>query len=505
MLHKYSDLDIYEDFINGSLEPTKLQGSYLKLIPKYLTEEIEVCRDMIVGKFKKNGTKHELIERLKISTAHPLAIEYFHSDQHLFEKEESDIISKDVLKQLDVDSQHCDQYIVLKRLENHSIVGIVVESEWDELESDRLKYCYTNNLLKETVRITKGNLRNDIFSKNKDNAKSIVSDVQKLLTSYLNDILTQYDIKESNLKIKVRESYSNKDCAALTYLSIIDLLNFIYSHFHELMDHKQKVPYFSSVLNQYDFVTSAKRISKYLKKIELDRDLNDLVKDELDKILHLDIKSRITYEEISYFKNFLSYFFHFLEKQQHRTITQEKIIHFLIAYNFNQYNFYEYLIDLHKSELTDFDSTTDMEIYLLRKQTEYNQISSNSKERLKGNRDDIISSILKWINTEYNYVQELKKKLINSDQQNISQPIQLTTDLKVSELALLFKVMSDNNHFSPESKNELAKWIKQSFKNTNSQSFSIQNVRNNIYNPTSKSIEKIKKVGIEIVNKTNSI
>ena len=143
MLRKYSELDIYEDFINGNLEPKKLNGSQLRSIPKFL------------------------IEKIKISSAHPLAEEYFNNEPSLFENDS--LIPKEVLEQLDIDQELTSDQTILKKQENFSLIGVTIESEWQELENDRLKYCYINLILQEHIRKIKIKLRSDFFStKNKD-------------------------------------------------------------------------------------------------------------------------------------------------------------------------------------------------------------------------------------------------------------------------------------------------------------------------------------------------
>jgi hypothetical protein len=217
------------------------------------------------------------------------------------------------------------------------------------------------------------------------------------------------------------------------------------------------------------------------------------------------LKSRITYSELNYFKNFISSFHRFLERHESKPLTKDHIIRFLITFNFNDFLFFEYLVDSYKSELLDCDTFEDMEYHLLRKQSELKQIVSNSRESLMQSHASLIPILNDWIDVELSYVQKMKET--NALRPSTTNPdqIQLTTNMTVSELTLLFKILYTKKHVHANTTNEMAKWLRQSFKNQKSESFSLQNIRNNVYNlnPTAK--ERIKGICIDILNEVNSI
>ncbi len=221
--------------------------------------------------------------------------------------------------------------------------------------------------------------------------------------------------------------------------------------------------------------------------------------------MKIDLKSRITYSELNYFKNFLSTFHRFLERKGSKPLSKDQIVRFLISFNFNDFLFFEYLIEWYKNELLDCDTFDDMELYLLRKQSELKQIVSNSREALIQSQANLILILNDWIDVELSYV--LKMKETNALKPTTSNPdqIQLTTNMTVSELTLLFKILETKKHVQANTTNEMAKWLRQSFKNQKSEAFSLQNIRNNVYNfnPTAK--ERIKGICIDILNEVNSI
>jgi hypothetical protein len=505
MKHKYVELDIYEDFINGKLEPSKMNGADLSFISKYLTEEFENCQDMILGKFKKRGNQYELVEKLKISTAHPLAAEYFKDSQLQLPQLAKQSIPEPIIAQLEVKHMEDDCPILFKKIQNITQIGIPSMTEWNNLESDRLKYYYFNHQLNELVRKTKSNLRTDVFSCKEEKAKELIQGIQKLLLSFLQDLVSQYELKENDLIIKVKAQYTNKDCASLIYLSIVELLNFIYNHFPDKMDHQQVVPFYAKAANQNEFVATSKHILKILNIIDIHDKLLETISDQLEKVLKLNVETRITYEELNYFKGFLRTFLRLLEKNQNNPTVEDLINRFLISYNFNDYLYFEYLTEKFHHEILTCENTLDMEFYLLKKQKEFNQIVSIGHEKLIPNQDDIMQSLREWIDNESDYVSKMIKKNYSVIKTPHSNTIQLTSQLNLAELSLLFKLMDDKEYITSKSKNELSRWIIQSFKNVKGEPYSFQNIKNNMYNVLPKSKERVKNINIALVNELNSI
>lgn len=505
MKHKYSELDIYEDFIHGNLEPSKLNGIYLLSISKYLKEELEECQDMILGKFKKQGKKYELVERLKISSAHPLATDYFTNCEFQFPNMADEVVPEPIIEQLEVSDLDEVNPIIVKKLKNETQIGIPYPTDWSEIEKDRLKYCYFNHHLNEIVRKTKSNLRADVFKSNEKDGKSLIEGIQRLLLSYLNDLVNQYELKESDLTIEVKPNYTNKDCAALIYLSIVDVLNFLYSHFPEKIDLNQVVPFYSKVANQNDFVSTSKSILKQLKAFEIDEKLFSIISDQLEKVLNLDVQTRITYKELDYFKNFLKSFSRLLQKNDTNEEAKEAITRFLIAFNFNDFLYVEHLINDIRISLKTCDTIDEMEFYLLRKQTELKQINPLTKERLVPSHDDLITSLNEWMINEASYIGRMKQSENDNTTNESVEIIQLTSNINIAELTLLIKMLHDKNYIQSNSRNELSRWIKQSFKNEKNQEFSYQNIRNNMYNILPQSKDRVKNINIDLLNELKSI
>lgn len=505
MKHKYAELDIYEDFINGSLEPSKMNGSHLLFISKYLKEELAECQDMILGKFKKQGKKYELVEKLKISSAHPLASDYYTHYQIRFPNIENEIIPEPILKQLEVKHREDIQPVLLKKLHNITHIGISFPSNWNDLEDNRLKYCYFNHQLKEIARKTKSDLRADVFNSSEAQSTELIHGIQTLLLSYLNDLVIKFKLKESDLIIKVKSEYSDKDCASLIHHSIVDILNFIYTHFPDKMDQKQIVPFCANVATQPEFVSTSKRILKMLDTIDIHEKLLETISDQIEKVLNLNLQSAITYKELNYFKKFVISFIRLLEKNYDNSKVEEEINQFLIGFNFNDHAYFGHLVNIFHQQIIECESIEDMEVYLLTKQKEFNQTVHLTRERLMPERDDIINSLNDWIISETEYVSQMINKKYTIKKETISNATRLTSKVSLAELSLLFKLLNDKNYIESKSKNELSRWIVQSFKNEKGEPFSYQNIKNNMYNVMPKSKERVKSINFTLINELNSI
>jgi len=505
MRHKYSELDIYEDFINGDLEPSKLNGTNLMTLSKYLTEEADECQDMILGKFRKSGKKIELVEKLRISSGHPLADEYFANEQLQIPQMSSEAIPESIFVQLEAEGLKDTNQVYIKRKDNTFLVGIPFSSEWSEIDFDRLKYCYYNHQLKLIAKKTKARLRTDVFQSEHSESQKLIRDMQRYMLSYLFDVVQLYELKENDLIIRVKPSYTNRDCAALIYLSLVDILNFIFVHFKDYMDESLVVPFYSKVLNQNEFVSTSKTIMKHLEQIRLDKKLRASITDQLEKVLKLNLETRITYAEINYFTSFLRYFSKVLQRLDPDENQADAIIKFLIAFNFNDFQFIDYVVGHYRRQLHQLDTYEEMEMYLYHQQTELKQIGTVSNSVLVSTQANVQEQLMRAIETELCYLERKKQTCPLEIIQDEGKQIRLTANMTVRELTLMFKILNDKKHISSKSTNEMARWLSQSFKNSKSEAFSVQNIRNHTYNVLPETKERLKHICIDILNEVKSI
>lgn len=310
-----------------------------------------------------------MVEQLRISSAHPLADNYFNTNEIPFPNQVKEVLRTKILKQLNLNLDNLNGNIIYRKQESNQIIGIVIDAEWDEIEEDRLKYCFMNVQLKEMEVEHINAIRQVTYLDNEDKLKLDIAKIQRILQSYLNEIIDKYKLDYSDLNIKIKKKYTNKDCAALIYKSIVVVLDFISTTFYEYMDFSRHIPYYSKLLNENNFVTKAKQIVKKLNKIELDKRLYLIIEAELSKVLNFKISNRITFQEFEYYKRFLKRFNNFLEKQKFMELEQDDVIHFLVSLNFRKQSFFEYTIDTLISTLNDFEDFEEKDLFLLTKKS----------------------------------------------------------------------------------------------------------------------------------------
>lgn len=492
----------YHDLINGDLVPNKITSSK---IAEYLTDEQIPCQDMIVGSFKQNNERFELVEKLKICSAHPLAEVYFKSNEIPFPNSINQVVDSNILKQLNINPDKLDNNIFFRKQENLQVVGVAFDAEWMEVEENRLKYCYINSLLSEMEVQHINAIRQMTFIHDDNKLKSSITKFQRVFQSYLHEITEKFNLKPSNLKVKVKKNYTDVDCAALIYKSIVVVLDFISSTFYEYIDTNQNIPYYSKLLNQNNFVTTSKQILKQLNEIELDERLKLIIDSELRKVLNFEISNRITYEEFEYYKIFLTCFNTFLKKLKFKELEQEDVIQFLVSINFRKHIFFEYIIDNFIDTFNDFEDLEEKKMFLLIKKKEYQQLQLRAYEQLKDNETQLAVKILQWIDFEVDYNQIKLQAVKNEIVSEKSEKIKMVTALSGKDLGALFRILKDKKIIKPETTRGLAKWIQDSFTNENNHEYSQGSLSNSIYQQNPSSMKKIRDLGIYILDATKSI
>jgi len=494
----FEEIISYHDLINGNLVPNKINTSALA---EYLDGEQLSCQDMILGQFKEKNNKFELVEEFRICSAHPLAETYFKTNEIPFPNPTHQILDSDILKQLKIKPSNLNNSVYYRKQESLQTVGVSIDAEWNEIEENRLKYCYINTLLNEMESQHINAIRQLNIAYSHNDFKSRIYRLQRILQSYLNEIIEKCKLKSSDLKIKVKKTYNDKDCAVLTYKSIVVVLDFISTTYYEYIDPNQNIPYYSKLLNQNEFVSQAKQILKKINKIEIDDRLRLIIEAELRKVLHFEISKRITYLEFEYYKRLLKCFNKYLEKMKFEDLEQEDLINFLISISFKKQSFFEYCISRLKQTLKDFEDYDIKENFLKIKKKEYQQLQLHSYQYLNSDDLQLVVKFIGWIDLELDF--------INTDKKVIKRPVTITKKSKLvttfngKELGALMKILMDAEVFKPESKVELAKWIQDSITNENKHTYSLDSIRNNLYPPSKENFKRLRDLAIYILDVTN--
>lgn len=137
----YFSLEIYEELINTDYVPFSEKNNQNIDSVNYLKDEIGSCKDLQLIKVKKQRNRKKVIKKVNISNAHPLAVEYFDQPDIEFESQLKDILSEEVLKGVDISNQKVD-FTISKKMRNEQLIGICKNTSWNEIDSQRTKYCY---------------------------------------------------------------------------------------------------------------------------------------------------------------------------------------------------------------------------------------------------------------------------------------------------------------------------------------------------------------------------
>jgi len=490
----FNQIISYHDLINGPLVPNKLDA--LK-VADYLNSEQMVCKDMIIGKFKKESSEFKLIEELRISTAHPLAESFFVNNEIDFPNNPTTLISPKVFELLNLNHEKVKNDYVYKKQNGFDVIGVALESEWSEIDNDRLIYGYINIQLKEMEIEHINKLRKLALNNTEEVFKKGIEKLQRIFNSYLNEITNEYQLKSTDLNIKIKQSYNRKDCVMLVYRSIVKVLDFVTTTFHHSMDLNQQIPYYSKLLNENHFVNLSKEILKKLKKIELDERFRAIIESEINKILSFDISNRINYNSFEAYKEFLKAFNSFLKKINYTSINQDEIIYFLISINFKKKSFLTFITDDIKSSLYEVESKEEQNIRLSIKQKHFEQALLSAEFHSKVDEHHLAHKLLKWIDVELSYLDQTHALKLNKKESNSFQ--KLSSALNIKEIAVLCRLFKEADTLN-ENVTNISNWVPYAITNKNNIEYSNISFRNKMYDMDKKSFERVKSLIFKMYN-----
>src|SRR5690554_6647408 len=486
----------YHELINGPLAPNEINTSN---IAGYFNCEELSCQEIIIGKYSGRNNEFEFIEELRISSAHPLAQSYFNSEAPQSPKKVQEVLKSKILKHLNIKTQKLENKFIYRNEDGLQLVGMVIDADWDEVEENRLKYCYINILLQDMEKQYISIIREINITQSENQLKSSIIKLQRDLHGNLNEIINEFDLKSSDLDLKIKKVYTDKDCVILVYKSMLEILDYITLTFYDFIDQNKDIPYYSKLFNQNDVVSKTEKILKQLNEIEIEERLKLLIEAELRKILDFDISKKITYLEFDEYKRFLKYFTKFLEK--HEAFGQTDLIHFLISISFKKQIFFEYIIHGLKSSIIDLDDYEEKNELLMEKKKEYLQLKLSSFEILRTDESPLVLSLLKWINLELKH----NKRKIEAVKSEVEKQVsaKIVTTLSSKKLGAFYLVSKEFGVFKPESMIKFSEWIHETHENESGHSYTPDSIRNNFYNTDNKSREMLRDFAFYILDVTN--
>lgn len=500
----YYELQIYEDLINGEMTPFRLKGDKLQLGRKYLDQEVGQCQDMQLLKVKRRNKKAEVIEKLNITNAHPLAKMYFHEPEIAFEENIHDILSKEIASELHIDNKNL-VFTTSKLKNNVYHIGICQNSTWSKIAQQRIKYCYYFQMLSDCQRKLKRSLHLAVYELEEENFKKLVSNIQKTLLYYLSELQKEHVIDPNLIDYQIKESYTNQDCVSLIYISLIEQLNHLYENYHSAFDKSYLVPYYSEIINVNQIDEKINFIRTTLQKQGIDPLLMNVLNEQFDRIMRFDHPNRLTYHELDYFIEFLSNLAKFIAMNKEKGITADRIVTTLISYQFNSFKFIQYLTNEIRMDLATIQTFQEKRLYLLTQKKMVEQCIVAIKKPFDPKSNCIRETLCDWIEKEKQLVEEHIQLYSDETTVQKTETYKIETSFTAKQLAVFIKILSDGDIIISKSQSELARWISANFKTANCPEISITQMRNNLYNKDPDTLERIRQTLIEMRNILNEM
>lgn len=500
----YYDLQIYEDLIYGELEPVRLNGDKIQLGIHYLNEEVGQCQDMQILKLRIRKDNFEVLEKHNISNAHPLAHNYFPYRDIKFDEDIEDLISKRIRSLLNINPKKV-AFTVTKAKNNIHHVGVCENTSWNQIDHQRIKYCYYFQMLSECKKKIKRAVNLSRFEYNETEFKKLIENIQKLLMNYLKELNQAHEINPDLLNYRIKENYTDEDCMSLVYISLIELLNYLYENCNKEFDKTFPVPYYSEKINKHQINQKIEIIDNQLGLQQVDPALHEILEEQFNRIRKFNHPSRLTYHELDYFVVLFSQLSRHLLSNKNRPVTTYHIVSLLISFKFNNHKFIQFVTNEIRKDLDTISGYRNRLIYLLEQENSINQSIGMIKIHFDPLSKDVSKTIKAWIHKETNLINEYIKNSEFTDDVVKTETYKLETTLTAKQLAFLIKTLSDSDIFVSKSQTELARWISANFKTTVQDNISIEQSRNNLYTTDPKTLEKIKSVAIEITNIINEV
>ena len=497
----YYLLQIYEDLIYGELEPVRLNDDKIDLGINYLKEEIDTCKDMQVVKVRVKKDDIQVLKKLNISNAHPLAKEYFAQRDLSFENNIEELLAKKIVNELEINSEKV-LFTITKANNSIQYVGVCENSSWNKINNQRVKYCYYHQMLANCKKKVLSAIHLNVFELEEHQFKKLIYNIQKTLMFYIIELKKNHNINPKSLNYQLKDNYTDEDYISLIYISLVDLLNFLYENYDKEFDKTFEVPYFSEKINVNKIDDKIKIIKKHFKEHNIDPLLQEILNEQFKRIIGFDHPKRLTYHELDYFIELLNGLTKYLLFFKDRVVTAQNIISLLISYKFNSFKFIQYVTSEIQKDLSSINSLEEKRIHLLSEKKNIEQSFDAIKAEYDPESRGISSLLSEWIDKEIKLVEEYINNSINKPE-NQNEANKLNTSLSTRELSVLIKTLSDCDIILSKSQTDLARWLSANFRNENTDNISINQARNHLYNKDPFVLEKVKDLAIQLVNVIN--
>lgn len=494
------ELSVFDELVYGSLSPFYTEGTSREKHLKFLNEQFASCDRITIGQFKKEKDRTVFQDKIILFCLHPSAKKYINDQLHLFQETEVNQIEQRIFSDLQIEPNSVKRVLHQKQLKKMSI-GLVQNPEWQNLCSSNLKYYFYCGVLKQEKDKLIEKIKTKIHQTNtKEEIEQYIHKHQQSLIALCVKVLNQSNFEKKYSGCMIRETYTDQDILNLIFHYLEKILRFIESNYLKYIDKNVTVPYKSKLIEEYEL----DRKSDFVKSLILEADLNSefrsIILSPLFRLNQFSFKDRISYQELIYYNTYITEFYNNLKIDQE--ISESLIIRIMFHVNYNSLSFLEYLQKLIMSTLSELGERNLQLDYLYKILKETNQ--KNTCSHLAFNPSELSLKVLlsAWIEEEIQYIIKLQniQKTEETLFSNGTEKYKILSDLTVSELALLFRLLHDTEALPHENQSEYIQFIADSFYTKRAESISYSSLRTKYYSPDETTIKSLNAKMQEMIN-----
>lgn len=488
------ELTMFDELVYGSLSPFYAEGNNREKQLHFLNEHFGNCERITIGQFKKEKSATVFQDKSVICCIHPEMKKYNSQQLELFQETNIDQIDPDIIANLELDSFPIKKALHQKQLKKMSI-GIVQASNWETLSDANLKYYYYCGLLMQEKEKLIVKIKNKVHQLNsKEEIEQYIHKNQQALIALCIKVLNQSNFERKYCKCKIRDCYTDQDIMNLIYHYLEKVIRFIESNYLQYINKTVTIPYKSKLIDEYELNSKGDFVKSILLDAELNSEIRSIALTPIFRLNQFNVKDRISYQELIYYNTYISQFY--TELKTNPLITEGRIIEIMFHVNYNAISFLEYLQKQIVSTLNELHEKNLQLDYLYKILKETNQ--KNICSHLAFAPSDLSLKVLlsAWIEEEIQYItkilnnQDSKDSLFTTNNQKEVGKIQ--SELTVSELALLFRILHDTDALPHDNQSELIQFIAESFYTKKAESISVASLRTKYYSPDNGTLVSLK-------------
>ena len=359
---------------------------------------------------------------------------------------------------------------------------LMKHKQFAEMEMERIKQCF------HVVAVEPG-------------SKSCLKIYIRQQQTYL---LTLSDTVFSYLKLTGPESIHllSTDASILKLYEAVglvpeNLLQFIEKSYPNHFDVSMCISKSRRANERKGIIHCLKRVKKETKGCAIHDDLLAILCSPFENFLLPD--KTISYQELAYLLSLKSgiHTYHGIRKVQ----TNEELCAVLIFLNNNSLRFFSYITMLHHEAAKNFHTTPDLILYYHLQLKLTNQQSVRPGMVFKPLLPSMKDQIANWLHEEIHYHE--KQLQLQSKNINASTTIKekISTSLSVAELALFMKLLQDAKLIKSDNSTDLMNFIANNVRTERSAAISPGSLRNKFYNVESSTVNSMKGVIKDLMNR----